>query len=80
MSRYSIWVLEYADCPECPVSGLIWGAHNQGTVRMPYGYVVIKGGGHIIMVDVGFNYQDYGETFGQAVPRWPLAQPNGGIG
>jgi N-acyl homoserine lactone hydrolase len=62
MSRYSIWVLEYADCPECPVSGLMWGAHNQGTVRMPYGYVVIKGGGHIIMVDVGFNYQGCGET------------------
>jgi N-acyl homoserine lactone hydrolase len=65
MSRYSIWVLEYAPCPDCPVSGVIWAAHNQGTLRMPYGYVVIKGGGNVIMVDVGFNYHEYGKTLAE---------------
>jgi glyoxylase-like metal-dependent hydrolase (beta-lactamase superfamily II) len=60
MSRYSIWVLEYAHVPHYHLSGLIYGAHNQGHRRLPYCYVLIKGEGHVAMVDVGFNNKEYG--------------------
>ena len=62
MPHYSIWVCEFANVPNYPLSGLVYGAHNQGHTRLPYCYVVIKGGGHIAMVDVGFNHKEYGAT------------------
>ncbi len=61
-NNYSIWVTEFANVPNYPVSGLIYGAHNQGHTRLPYCYVVIKGHGHIAMVDVGYNHKEYGEV------------------
>ena len=67
MSAYSIWVMEFAHVPEYHLSGLVYGAHNQGYRRLPYCYVVIKGHGpdgkpHIAMVDVGYNHKAYGEV------------------
>jgi N-acyl homoserine lactone hydrolase len=61
-NAYSIWVTEFANVPNYPLSGLIYGAHNKGHTRLPYCYVVIKGRGHIAMVDVGYNHKEYGET------------------
>lgn len=60
MSDYSIWILEYAYVPEYPVGGVIYGAHNAGTRKLPYCYVLIKGNGHVAMVDVGYNHAEYG--------------------
>jgi glyoxylase-like metal-dependent hydrolase (beta-lactamase superfamily II) len=62
MSEYSIWVLEYAYTPNYHVSGVIYGAHNQGYRKLPYCYALIKGNGHVAMVDVGYNYEEYGKT------------------
>jgi len=62
MNRYSIWVMEFAHVPDYHLSGLIYGAHNQGYRRLPYCYVVIKGEGQVAMVDVGYNYKAYGEV------------------
>lgn len=72
MPDYSIWVLEYAYASEYPVSGVIYGAHNQGTIKLPYGYALIKGNGHTILVDVGYNYRDYGKTLADrfGVTNW----------
>lgn len=57
---YSIWVLEYSHVLEYPMSGIVYGAHNAGTRKMPYGYVYLRGNGHHIMVDVGFDNEAYG--------------------
>jgi N-acyl homoserine lactone hydrolase len=65
MGDYSIWVLEYAYVPDYPVSGVIYGAHNEGTVKLPYCYALIKGQGRTILVDVGFNFKDYGGVLGE---------------
>jgi N-acyl homoserine lactone hydrolase len=62
MNSYSIWVLEYAWVANYHLSGLIYGAHNQGYCKLPYGYVLIKGAGHIALVDVGYNHKAYGEV------------------
>lgn len=60
MSDYSIWVLEYAYVPNYHVSGIVYGAHNQGFRKLPYCYVLIKGRGTVAMVDVGYNEKDVG--------------------
>lgn len=62
MSAYSVWVMEFANVPNYPLSGLVYGAHNQGHHRLPYCYIVIKGQGHIAMVDVGYDHKAYGQT------------------
>ncbi|MBV8844606.1 MAG: N-acyl homoserine lactonase family protein [Bryobacterales bacterium] len=62
MNRYSIWVMEFAHVPQYHLSGLIYGAHNQGYRRLPYCYIVIKGQDRIAMVDAGYNHKAYGEV------------------
>jgi len=62
MSAYSLWVMEFAAVPNYPLSGLVYGAHNQGTRKLPYCYIVIKGQGQVAMVDVGYNHKAYGEV------------------
>ena len=62
MNRYSIWVMEYAWVPNYHLSGLIYGAHNQGHRKLPYGYILIKGQGQAALVDVGYNHKAYGEV------------------
>ncbi|MDT0262765.1 N-acyl homoserine lactonase family protein [Jatrophihabitans lederbergiae] len=57
---YSIWVLEYSHVLEYPESGIVYGQHNKGTRKMPYGYVFLKGNDRNIMVDVGFDNAAYG--------------------
>ena len=60
MADYSIWVLEYSYVAKYHLSGIIYGAHNQGYRKLPYCYVLIKGKGTVAMVDVGYNDKDYG--------------------
>ena len=72
MTGYSIWVLEYCWVPTAPKGLTVHGAFNSGTVKLPWCYVLIKGGGRTILVDVGYNHKDYGaalaESFG--VENW----------
>ena len=72
MGRYSIWVLEYCWVPAAPKGLTVHGAFNGGVVKLPWCYVLIKGGGRTILVDVGYNHKDYGavmaESFG--VENW----------
>lgn len=72
MADYSIWVCEYSYVPEYHKSGVLYGAHNQGFVKLPYCYVVIKGKDHVAMVDVGYNDKEYGKTLGDrfGVENW----------
>jgi len=75
MADYSIWVLEYSYVANYHKSGVIYGAHNQGYVKLPYCYALIKGNGHVAMVDVGYNDKDYGKVLGDrfAVENWRSA-------
>ncbi|NIE63108.1 N-acyl homoserine lactonase family protein [Burkholderia sp. Ax-1719] len=72
MGMYSIHVLEYAYISEYPRSSIVYGNHNAGTEKLPYGYVLIQGNGVCAMVDVGFNHADYGLEMAKAysVENW----------
>jgi N-acyl homoserine lactone hydrolase len=81
MADYSIWVLEYAYVSKYHLSGIVYGAHNEGYRKLPYCYVLIKGQGITAMVDVGYNLKDYGKTMAEAFnvvgwhdPRTVLAE------
>ena len=81
MSLYSIWVLEYSFVPGYARSMVIYGAHNQGIMRLPYCYVVIKGPDNLVMVDVGYNHRAWGKEMAERLgvkgwrsPRQVLAK------
>lgn len=72
MSHYSIYVLEYAYSSLFPKSGVIYGAHNQGTIKLSYSYVLVKGEGRVIMIDVGYDNVDYAKVLNDrfGVENW----------
>ena len=72
MNNYSIWNLEYAYVPNYHMSGIIYGAHNEGHRKLPYCYTVIKGNGHTVMVDTGYNNEAGGKAMadGFGVTGW----------
>src|SRR5438034_9680208 len=76
MNRYSLWVMEYAHVLQQPTSLFVYGAHNQGHRKMPYGYIIIKGGGVTAMIDVGYNHKAYGEVLATSygVENWHPAR------
>jgi len=75
MARYSIWVLEYCYNDHYAMSAMLYGAHNQGVAKIPNCYVVLKGAGHVAMVDVGYDNRDfakaYADSFGIAAWQPP---------
>jgi glyoxylase-like metal-dependent hydrolase (beta-lactamase superfamily II) len=72
MADYSIWIVEYARVVEYPTGAVLYGRWNAGHVVLPYCYAVLKGEGHLAVVDTGFNYADFGkvlaDTYG--VSNW----------
>ena len=72
MALYSIWVLEYAYTNVFPKTGVLYGAHNQGSLKLAYCYTVIKGNGHVAMQDIGYNNADYAKEFAGSlgVEKW----------
>ena len=72
MNTYSIWVMEYAWVANYHLSGLIYGAHNEGHCKLPYCYILIKGQGQLALVDVGYNHKAYGEVLANlyGVENW----------
>jgi glyoxylase-like metal-dependent hydrolase (beta-lactamase superfamily II) len=76
MSDYSIWVLEYSYVSKYHMSGIIYGAHNEGYRKLPYCYVLIKGKDIAAMVDVGYNNKEYGAQMAKnfGVENWHPAR------
>lgn len=75
-NRYSLWVMEYAYVVQQPTSLFVYGAHNQGHRKMPYGYIVIKGPEGVSTIDVGYNHTAYGEVLAKSygVENWQPAR------
>jgi glyoxylase-like metal-dependent hydrolase (beta-lactamase superfamily II) len=65
MGDYSIWVLEYAAVEKFPLSVMLYGPQYQGTRKLPYGYVLLKGKGETILIDTGYDHVNYGKTLAE---------------
>src|SRR6202042_3908258 len=61
MGKYSIWVLDYAAVNKFPQSVMLYGPQYAGIRNLPYAYVLIKGQGHAILVDTGYDHKEYGK-------------------
>lgn len=72
MSDYSLWIVEYARVNQFPVSAALYGRHNQGALVLPYCYGVLKSEDHLVVVDTGFDYAEFGKVLadGYGVSDW----------
>jgi len=67
---YSIKLLEYGGIEDYPKSGLVYGAHNQGTTYLPFFYILIQNKDHNILFDIGYRndpkdgQKDWSKLFG----------------
>ena len=67
---YSIKLLEYGGIENYPKSGLVYGAHNQGTTYLPFFYILIQNKDHNILFDIGYRndekdgQKDWSKLFG----------------
>jgi N-acyl homoserine lactone hydrolase len=67
---YSIKLLEYGGIEDYPKSGLVYGAHNQGTTYLPFFYILIQNKDHNILLDIGYRndakdgQKDWSKLFG----------------
>lgn len=67
MGEHSVWVLEYARSPVHPVNGVFYGAHNQGTMNLPFAYILIKTPDAVALVDVGHDAEDFGGEIANSI-------------
>lgn len=51
---YGVKLLEYGGIEDYPKSGLVYGAHNQGTAYLPFFYNLIQNKEHNILFDIGY--------------------------
>jgi glyoxylase-like metal-dependent hydrolase (beta-lactamase superfamily II) len=72
MADYSIWIVEYARVVEYPTGAVLYGRWNAGHVVLPYCYAVLKGEGHLAVVDTGFDYAEFGKVLADkyGVSNW----------
>jgi N-acyl homoserine lactone hydrolase len=75
MADYSIWVVEYARVKEFARAILLYGQWNTGTTIAPYCYAVVKGEGKTIVIDTGYNHEEFGKVLaeGYGVSDWQPA-------
>lgn len=62
MTHVSAWIVEYSCVDTFPVSGILYGRHNQGTRPMPHCYGIIEIDGRLVMIDVGIGTSEYGNA------------------
>jgi glyoxylase-like metal-dependent hydrolase (beta-lactamase superfamily II) len=69
---YSIWLLECGRIVRFPQSGIFYGAHNAGTLRIPFCYVALRSHDSVVLIDTGYKFSAYGRTLAQlyAVEGW----------
>lgn len=67
---YNVKLLEYGGIQDYPKSGLVYGAHNQGTTYLPFFYILIQNKEHNILYDIGYRndaakpQKDWSKLFG----------------
>lgn len=69
---WEIYVLEYARSKDQHLASLIYGAFDQGTIDVPFSFVLARGHGRILLVDTGFMREGNGIGFAErfGIPSW----------
>src|ERR1700747_3790498 len=69
---WDLFVLEYARGRNQPIASLIQGAYTEGTINVPFSFVVARSGDRIALIDTGFMREETGLLMAQkfGIPEW----------
>lgn len=70
--NWDVHVIEFARSKDQLVAGLVHGAYDEGTVDVPFSFVLARSGTHVVLVDTGFMKEGSGEAMSEkfGVPFW----------
>ncbi|GGE04889.1 hydrolase glyoxylase [Aureimonas endophytica] len=70
--HWDVHVIEFARSKDQLVAGLVHGAYDEGTVDVPFSFVLARSGEHRVLVDTGFMKEGSGEAMSEkfGVPFW----------
>ncbi|KQQ90257.1 N-acyl homoserine lactonase family protein [Aureimonas sp. Leaf324] len=70
--NWDVHVIEFARSKDQLVAGLVHGAYDEGTVDVPFSFVLARSGTHVVLVDTGFMKEGSGEAMSEkfGVPSW----------
>jgi glyoxylase-like metal-dependent hydrolase (beta-lactamase superfamily II) len=63
----TVRLIEYSSAPAYPVSGLLWGRHNAGTVRLPYCFALVEVAGRRCLVDAGYELTGHSKAMNDQI-------------
>ncbi len=69
---WELHVIEFARSKDQPVASLVHGAHDAGTVDLPFSFVLARRAGSVVLVDTGFMKEGIGEEMSVrfGIPHW----------
>jgi hypothetical protein len=69
---WEVYVVEYARSKDQPVATLIQSAYDQGTVDLPFAFVLARSGARNVLVDCGSMRKGNGIVVAKkfAIPNW----------
>jgi glyoxylase-like metal-dependent hydrolase (beta-lactamase superfamily II) len=70
--NWDVHVIEFARSKDQLVAGLVHGAYDEGTVDVPFSFVLARSNTHVVLVDTGFMKEGSGEAMSEkfGVPFW----------
>ncbi|WP_062014494.1 N-acyl homoserine lactonase family protein [Aureimonas sp. AU4] len=70
--NWDVHVIEFARSKDQLVAGLVHGAYDEGTVDVPFSFVLARSNTHVVLVDTGFMKEGSGEAMSTkfGVPFW----------
>ena len=71
-STWDLHVLEYARSRQQPWVDLISGMYKDGTVDLPFSFMLARRGEHVVLIDTGFMQDDRSTGFSRkfGIPNW----------
>jgi glyoxylase-like metal-dependent hydrolase (beta-lactamase superfamily II) len=69
---WQVYVMEYARSKNQPWVNLISGMYDQGTVDLPFSFILAQRGDRNVLVDTGFMQEEHGSGFSRkfGIPTW----------
>jgi glyoxylase-like metal-dependent hydrolase (beta-lactamase superfamily II) len=69
---WDIYILEFARSHKQPLATLLYGTYDQGTVDLPFGFVLARGYERTVLIDTGFMREGNGVSFAEkfGIPYW----------
>src|ERR1700741_2013287 len=71
-SVWRVYVMEYARSKDQPWVDLLSGMYNEGTMALPFSFILAQRDDRNVLIDTGFMQEEHGSGFSRkfGIPAW----------